>query len=301
MFKSVRVGKLFGIPIFIHPTFLLLPAWVVLTNPGVGSSGLALMLVGVVAVFGCVVLHELGHALTARRFGIATRDITLYPIGGVARLERMSEKPLEEVLIALAGPAVNLVIVLLLTPAVFLGVVALSTELLTFSTGAGLVHMAMQFLILLWLSNMVLLVFNLVPCFPMDGGRVLRALLSRRLGQVRATQIASGISIPFALLIAAWGLYYNNPITIVVAAFVVIAGRSELAAIRLRDAQRQSRAFGTPEPVAGPRPLTLSAEAPAPAELNAAFSGYTWHRDFRVWVLWREGRPVAFWRAGAAE
>src|SRR5437868_11263817 len=111
MLRSWKLGNAFGIGIYVHWTFLLLPALIFLQNLGPGGIDLALFAVGLVlAVFGCVVLHELGHALTARRFGIGTRDITLYPIGGVARLERMSEHPVEEIAIAIAGPAVNVAI-----------------------------------------------------------------------------------------------------------------------------------------------------------------------------------------------
>src|SRR5258707_8546492 len=105
MLRSWKLGTAFGIGIYVHWTFLLLPAWILLNNLGSGLPVAVYLVMFVTTVFGCVVLHELGHALMARRFGIATRDITLYPIGGVARLERMSEKPLEEFLIAVAGPA----------------------------------------------------------------------------------------------------------------------------------------------------------------------------------------------------
>jgi Zn-dependent protease len=299
MFRSVRVGRLFGIPLYVHPTFLLLPVWVAFTNPEAGPVGLLLLLGWVLALFGCVVLHELGHALAARSFGIGTRDITLYPIGGVARLERMSEKPLQELVIALAGPAVNLVIALILAPVVLLNVFAshgLALNLNPDSAGA----LAVQFLTLLFWSNVGLLLFNLLPCFPMDGGRVLRALLSMRLGILRATEIAAAVGIVLAVCIGVL-LFRTNPMVAVLAVFVIFAGQAELRGIRWREAQRR-QGFALPVgPVPAPRPLTLSADQPAPPELNAEFSGYTWHRDLRVWVLWRQGRPVAFWRAPAAE
>src|SRR5258708_1524538 len=135
MFRSWKLGRLFGIPLYIHPTFLLLLAIAPFTMaPFPGPIGAAFMLAFLLAIFGCIVLHELGHALMARHFGIGTRDITLYPIGGVARLERFNDSPQEELCIALAGPAVNLVIIVLLIPAlVFLmpvsGILKLSSEL----------------------------------------------------------------------------------------------------------------------------------------------------------------------------
>jgi Zn-dependent protease len=299
MFRSVRVGKLFGIPLFIHPTFLLLPAWVAWNNPGVGPAALAFLLVCVLALFACVVLHELGHALTARAFGIGTRDITLYPIGGVARLEKMSEKPAQELCIALAGPAVNLVIfLLLLIPVALLGFVVGPEEVLSLGADGGAVALVQRFLTVLCVSNLLLLLFNLLPCFPMDGGRVLRALLSMGLGLRRATEIAAWVSIPVAVLvIGALALYSHNPLTAVLIVFVILAGQAELRAIRWREAQQQAR----PQAVPLAQPLVLSADGPAPQELNADFSGYTWNRDYRVWVLWRQGRPVAFWRPSAAE
>jgi Zn-dependent protease len=301
MFRSVRVGRLFGIPLYVHPTFLLLPVWVAFTNPEAGAVGLLLLLGWVVALFGCVVLHELGHALAARSFGIGTRDITLYPIGGVARLERMSEKPVQELLIALAGPAVNLVIALLLTPVVLLSVFASHGLALNLNPDSGWA-LPLQFLTLLWVSNIVLLVVNLLPLFPMDGGRVLRALLSMRLGILRATEIAAKVGIALAVIVGVVVLCFFrpvNPLTIALLVFVVFAGQAELRGIRWREAQRRLGVPLAAEPVPPPRPLTLSADQPPPAELNAGFSGYTWHREFGVWVLWRQGRPVAFWRAGA--
>jgi Zn-dependent protease len=297
MFRSVRVGKLFGIPLFIHPTFLLLPAWVALTNPGVGLAALAFLMVWVLALFGCVVLHELGHALTARAFGIGTRDITLYPIGGVARLEKMGEKPAQELCIAVAGPAVNLVLALLLTPVALLGFFVAPGETLSFSPEGGAALLVLKFLTLLWLSNLGLMLFNLLPCFPMDGGRVLRALLSLGLGTLRATEIAAALGIVLAVLIGGLALFTHNLMTVVLAVFVVVAGQAELRAIRWREAQKQAQ----PQAVPLARPLILNADGPAPQELNADFSGYTWNRDHQVWVLWRQGRPVAFWRPSAAE
>jgi Zn-dependent protease len=297
MFRSVRLGKLFGIPLYIHPTFLLLPAWVVLTNPEAGLAALAFLLVWVLALFGCVVLHELGHALAARYFGIATRDITLYPIGGVARLEKMGEKPVQELVIALAGPAVNLVIALLLMPVALLAFVVARGEALSFIPEGGPAIVVLKFLTLLCLSNVGLMLFNLLPCFPMDGGRVLRALLSLGLGTLRATEIAAAVGVVLAVLIGCMALLTHNVMTVVLAVFVVIAGQAELRSIRWREAQKRTQA----EPIPVAEPLILSSEGQAPRELNADFSGYTWNRDFKVWVLWRQGRPVAFWRPSAAE
>ncbi len=182
---SWKIGQLAGIDIRIHAAFLLLLGWI-----GAGywatGKGLGAMLAGVTfiaAIFACVVLHELGHALMARKFGIGTTDITLLPIGGLARLERMPEEPEQELWIALAGPAVNVVIA-----AILYGWLAVNHEwepLRLLKVAAG------PFVERLFFANVSLALFNLIPAFPMDGGRVLRALLALRMPYPRATQTAA--------------------------------------------------------------------------------------------------------------
>src|SRR5215510_1376726 len=187
MLRSWKLGRALGIGIYVHWTFFLLVAYVLYTNWGLGGSARALYAVGLlIAVFFCVVLHELGHALMARKFGIATRDITLYPIGGVARLERLPDKPSEELWIALAGPAVNVAIAALLLPLVMAG--HFLTPLLPLGEVGSFADtvwsMGVSFLFYLMVANVVLVLFNMLPTFPMDGGRVLRALLAMRMGVV---------------------------------------------------------------------------------------------------------------------
>lgn len=237
---SINLGRFFGTNLLIHWTFWLLPLWVFVThvqNPGEVPLALHLALLG--ALFACVVLHEYGHALTARLFGIRTRDITLYPIGGVARLERMSEKPWEEFWIAIAGPLVNVALAAILGLGFFAGALV----------WPGFVHGTLaEFLFLLVAMNLVLFGFNLVPAFPMDGGRVLRALLTLRLGRVRATRAAVGVSIGViaitvlcAVTAASWNLdvpFLNNPWLIFIGLFVILAGLQELAAVEIREQQR---------------------------------------------------------------
>src|SRR5437588_5579857 len=186
MFRSWKLGTAFGIGIYVHWTFLLLPAWVFLSNWGPGPAGVALYLVLLtVAVFGCILLHELGHALMARYFGIPTRDITLTPIGGIARLERMTDEPSQELLVALAGPAVNVVIALLLAPLVFVAMVGKlwvpPTEAARL-LAASPAELLFTYFVSLFAANVGLVLFNMIPCFPMDGGRVFRALLSMVFG-----------------------------------------------------------------------------------------------------------------------
>src|SRR4051812_30340811 len=207
MFRSWKLGSAFGIGIYLHPSLLLLPLFLVLWNlPGGGLSAVAFVLALLPAVLACVVLHELGHALMARWFGIGTRDITLYPIGGVARLERMSEHPLEEMCIALAGPAVNgvIVAVLLALGAGTLGALHAGGVSVTLS---GLQDsFVVGYLAALTLTNLVMAVFNLLPAFPMDGGRVLRAFLSLLMPRLQATEIAVYFGVAVAILLGLVGI-----------------------------------------------------------------------------------------------
>jgi Zn-dependent protease len=272
MMRSWKIGTAFGIPVYVHPTFLLAPVLVVLLNGGGGGLAGVLFLVAMcLAVFGCVLLHEFGHALMARHFGIKTRDVTLYPIGGVARLEGMSEKPYQEILIALAGPAVNVAIAILLTPFVFLAIATGVLNLTTFAVplSGGPLAVLANFALLLWYSNIVLLLFNLIPAFPMDGGRVLRALLSSHLGLVRGTELAARIGAVLIFVIAAIWAFNGNFMLPFLALFVVAAGQQELLAVRRREAMRQAQLqmapLFAPLAVSEPPPVARAVEVAAPA------------------------------------
>jgi Zn-dependent protease/predicted transcriptional regulator len=219
---SFHIGTIAGIRVELHVTFLLFVVWAalsqgLLTGDVVGAlSGVVLLL----SVFACVLLHELGHALMARRFGIRTRDIVLLPIGGVARLQRMPERPSQELLVALAGPAVNVVIA-----------AALAWILSQWSMG----RVAGEILQSLLQVNVLMLAFNLIPAFPMDGGRVLRALLATRLPYVRATRIAAGVGQGIALLFAVVGFgIFHNPMLIFVGLFVFLMAGEEHAVVQAR-------------------------------------------------------------------
>lgn len=227
---SWRVGRLFGVDVFVHATFFILLVWVFLgqyqrEGNARGALGGVLFLL---AVFAIVVLHELGHALAARRFGIKTKDITLLPIGGVARLERMPDKPVQELWVALAGPAVNVVLAAALAAYLQLtgGALWLSAE--SQLAGGGLATK------LLWV-NVSLALFNLLPAFPMDGGRALRALLALRGNYVQATQRAAAIGQGLALLLGLWGLL-TSPLLVFVALFVWIGAASESGAVQTKAA-----------------------------------------------------------------
>ncbi len=223
---SYRLGKLAGIDVHVHLTFLMLLAWIgmsrLVSGQGLVQAGLAVALVTM--VFGIVVLHELGHALAARRFGIPTRDINLLPLGGVARLERMPEKPWQELVVAAAGPAVNLVLASIAALGLFM-VEGLQRSLVALLVGELMVWLVM--------ANLALLVFNLIPAFPMDGGRILRALLATRLPFPRATEIAVHVGRVLAVGLGLAGLFYN-PMLVLVAIFVWMGGSAELSMVRHR-------------------------------------------------------------------
>ena len=222
MNNSWKLGNLAGIGVHLHWTFFLLPAYVAFValagGGGLGAAATGVLLV--CAVFGCVVLHELGHALMARRFGIGTHDITLLPIGGVARLERIPEKPSQEIAVALAGPAVNVAI----AAALWLVLAVLGTMSVWIPAALFGGSLLAQ---LLWI-NIALVVFNMIPAFPMDGGRVLRAALATRMPRVRATRIAATVAQVFAVVFGVMGLF-GNPMLILIAVFVFMAARSEAA------------------------------------------------------------------------
>jgi Zn-dependent protease/CBS domain-containing protein len=226
---SWRIGRIAGIDVYVHFTFLLLLVWVGIEHYlAHGDIGEAIGgLVFILALFGIVVLHELGHALTARRFGIRTRDIILLPIGGVARLERMPDDPRQELLVALAGPAVNVVLA------------AVIYVVLTYGQGLSPAGEAMRvgggFLDQLFWVNVSLVLFNLIPAFPMDGGRVLRALLSMKMDRVRATEVAARIGQGLALLFAFIGLF-SNPWLVFIGLFVWLAATEEASMVQMRSA-----------------------------------------------------------------
>ncbi len=225
---SWRIGKLAGIGIYVHTTFLLLIFFILFMNLREGKS-LATAMAGVLfilAIFGCIVLHELGHALAARHYGIPTRDITILPIGGLARLERMPDIPIQELWVALAGPAVNAIIAgVLFSLGILIGV---RPELHAFRWTGG------SFLNKLMVVNVWLLAFNLIPAFPMDGGRVLRALLATRLDHVRATLIAARVGQGIAFLFGFAGLF-TDPFLVFIALFVWMGAEQESATAQMHN------------------------------------------------------------------
>ncbi|WP_196259701.1 site-2 protease family protein [Pelagibacterium limicola] len=228
---SFPIGSLFGTEVRIHVTFFLLLAWIGISAGLAGGVPAAIDgIVLILAVFACVVAHEFGHVLMAQRFGIRTPDITLLPIGGLARLERMPENPGQEIAVALAGPVVNLVIVIALVivlgarldPAALPNVVDFETDLL----------------MRLASINLFLALFNLLPAFPMDGGRVLRAVLALRFNRARATRYAAVAGQVFAFLFGLLGLVAGNPLLVFVAVFVYLAATAESSEVTMIEAAR---------------------------------------------------------------
>ena len=222
---SIPILRIAGIQLRIHITFLLLIGWVAIVS---ASAAIFVLL-----LFLCVVLHEFGHAIAAKGYGINTPDITLLPIGGVARLERMPEEPRQELVIAIAGPLVNVII------AACLFVVIGARANVTAGVARG------DLLIDLFKINVWLVLFNLLPAFPMDGGRVLRALLASRMTYARATQVAATVGQAFAFffgivgLFGIPGLFHANPFLIFIAVFVYIGASQEAALAQMRDVSRR--------------------------------------------------------------
>lgn len=224
---SIPILRVAGIQLRIHITFLLLILWVAL-----GSVSAAIF---VLLLFLCVVLHEFGHALAAKAYGINTPDITLLPIGGVARLERIPEEPKQELVIAAAGPAVT-------------AIIALSLFIVIAARGAADLSSPIHgndLVVNIFKLNVYLLLFNLIPAFPMDGGRVLRALLATRMTYARATQLAATVGQAFAFLFGIVGLFGIpglfgfNPFLIFIAIFVYLGASQEAALAQMRDVSRR--------------------------------------------------------------
>ena len=230
MLWSLNIGRIAGTAVRIHFTFILFLVWIFLASwysggPQAAWSSLAFMLL----LFACVLAHEFGHIFTARAFGVATPDVTLLPIGGVARLERIPEKPSEELLVAIAGPLVNV--------AIALALVAFAGADLHTQNLAAMESPRFAMVDRLAAVNLFLAVFNMIPAFPMDGGRVLRALLAIRLGHVRATEIAASIGQVVAFGLGFLGLF-GNPLLIFIAIFVYLAASSEAQLVAMRAMSR---------------------------------------------------------------
>ena len=227
---SFPIGRLLGSEIRIHVTFVLFLAWIAIAHYQQGGTNAAVQGVAfILALFACVVAHEFGHAVAAKRYGIKTPDITLLPIGGLARLERMPEKPGQEIVVALAGPAVNVVIAVVL--------ILFMNSRFDMDALQRLDNPALSFMARLASVNVFLVLFNLIPAFPMDGGRVLRAVLAIWLPRTQATNIAARIGQALAFVFGFLGLM-GNPLLIFIAIFVYLAATAEAQSVGLQDVSR---------------------------------------------------------------
>lgn len=260
----MRVARIRGIDVRIHWSFwLLIIFYLVSVSKTEGLAGGMMAVAFVASIFFCVLLHEFGHAFAAQWYGIPTVDITLLPIGGVARLQRMPDKPSQELVVALAGPAVNVVIAgLLLLPLTF-GILA-SAAAPAFSLGTNFVAQLLA-------VNIVLVLFNMLPVFPMDGGRVLRSLLAIRLGHLRATQIAARIGRWLALALGIWAAVNANFLLVLLAVFIFVAGTMELMQVKMRSMQSQMEIrYGQAPPwgsaATGPFPTSKQWNDPGPLD-----------------------------------
>lgn len=228
---SFRLMTVAGIGLYIHVTFFLLLIWIgaMYYLPRHSWADVFNSLAFVVALFAIIVLHELGHALTARRYGIRTRDITLLPIGGVARLERMPEDPWQELAVALAGPAVNVALAFIF----FVVLVAFGQAILPLDLGDLTIFGANFLRRLLWV-NVILAGFNLLPAFPMDGGRVLRAFLAMKMDYVHATHVAANVGQVMAFIFGGYGLISGNVLILFIALFVWMGASAESSMVQMK-------------------------------------------------------------------
>ena len=254
MFKSIRLFKLAGIPVYIHWTFFILIGYVIIQGLYQSDSSLQLLfeVLVLLSVFACVTMHEYGHALTAKRYGIITQDIILSPIGGVARLNGLPEKPKQELLVAIAGPLVNVVIVLLILAIVFIFYPGESFNPNFVSITKS--NFLENYLFVIQYINISLVLFNMVPAFPMDGGRILRSLLAMKFGRVKATRVAAfvGQGIAVIFIISAIMKYpiFGRPVSSmeqftlsIIGIFVFSMARAELSNVVVEDLIQNTKAI----------------------------------------------------------
>jgi Zn-dependent protease len=253
------LGSLAGIPVRVHATFLLLLAWIALAYAVAGATpaGVVFNLAMVVAVFATIVVHELGHAVVARRLGGVTREITLLPIGGIASMERVPERPGDELAVALVGPAINLGLALVLALGVRVAGGGYDVD-----TDVSVVH---AFVVQLMWIQLALAVFNMLPAFPLDGGRALRALMAIRVGRLRATLIAGRIGMGLAIALGVVG-WLTSWWLVVIAMVVFLGAQQELALAKFHTATAPAATTADvpivpPAPV-GPAVAPLAATAP---------------------------------------
>lgn len=293
---SIRLGRFLGIDVFVHVTFVLFLVWLgYATYAQTGQAALALKTTAfIVTIFTCVLLHEYGHALTARRYGIPTKDITLLPIGGVARLERMPADPRQELLVAVAGPAVNVVIAAAIA-------IWLKLDNTLHLLGANRL-LSGDFLVDLLKWNLLMVAFNMLPAFPMDGGRVVRALLAMRMPYVKATRAAATVGQGMAFLFGLAGLLTGHFMLLFIALFVWIGASNEavdaeetslLTGLRARDAMMTDFRLLSPNDTAihAARLIRDGWQADFPVVFEGRLVGLVTRQD--VVRIYETGNPAA--------
>jgi Zn-dependent protease len=246
MFRSIRVARVLGVDVRIHITFVMFLAWIALAHLTRGGIMAAVQgLIFTLALFTCVLLHEFGHILAAKHFGILTSDVTLFPIGGVARLQRIPEKPSQELVVALAGPMVNVIIAAFLI--LLVGSHAQFEDLAEIDLPSGALFAKLVSV------NISLVLFNLIPAFPMDGGRVLRSVMAITMNYTRATLIAVRVGQFLAIGFGIIGLF-GSPMLIFIAFFIYAGAQQEAAFVQMAEARRR----GYPVPSANaPHPRNV--------------------------------------------
>jgi Zn-dependent protease len=283
LFRCWTIGRLFGVAVRIHWSFWILPlVFLGITWP-FGPRVAAFTEAWILTVYTCVVMHEFGHVLAARAFGIKTQDIIMTPLGGIARLKQMAEVPWKEIVIAVAGPMVNVVIASLLFVPVGLIVSADPTVLEHRFPGSW-----SQLLVFVFFANIGLVVFNMLPAFPSDGGRVFRALLAMFVDRVQATQVAATAGIVVAGLIAIVGLLLGNFVAPFVAGALALFGQMELSMVKYEAAMREGLWVDSR--------LPSSRQAIVLAPPEPGFSGYAMDPQTNMWIEWRGGVPVRLCR-----
>ena len=237
---SIKLTTIQGIPVLLHWSFGLLFVWLgyVGFSEGMNAVGILWFFAFALLLFACVVIHEFGHALTARKFGVETKDIILSPLGGLARLNRLPDKPIHEFLIALAGPATNVVIAGLLFPVIVL-IDAFSFEIT--DTADVLFTKPANLIPLLFYTNITLVIFNMIPAFPMDGGRVLRSLLAMGMNRLAATRIAVVIGQVFGLVFLLVAIYFGELILGLIGLFVFFMATAEWRSAKFDNLLRSKR------------------------------------------------------------
>ncbi len=281
----IKVGRAFGIDVRIHWSFWVLPIAVAIAVSPLGIQNVVIFVTLIIAFYACVVFHEYGHALTARLFRVKTRDIILTPLGGIARLETMPDKPVQEIVIALAGPATSLMIFFGLLCIFAIGFPAEQT-IATFkplSAEHGVTR-ASEFIFYLMLGNLGLALFNMLPAFPSDGGRVLRAVLELFVSRLRATEVAVYLGALVALCLAVYGVLYGAIQLPFIAVLFAFVGQMELWMVR-RQSEMQGRVWAESQDITLDEVISLN-----PPEPN--FTGYTRESDGATWVEWRRGCAV---------